>query len=185
MITTKKQIKEVLKAEKDFYLSKHSKFQRIITLDSTYVLYRYIRNLRKLEYYYNNRKNVFNLIMYVLCRRKRNILGRKLGVEMHPNNFDAGLKIWHTGNIIVNPHAKIGKNCVLHGDNCIGNNGKDDAAPVLGDNVRLGVGAKVLGDVKLANNVTVAAGAVVIHSCEQENAVLAGVPAKCVKIAGE
>ena len=77
----------------------------------------------------------------------------------------------------------MGKNCILHGNNCIGNSGLSSECPRIGDNVRLGFGATVIGNVEIANNVTVAAGAVVVNSCLQENAVLAGVPAKCVKIA--
>lgn len=77
----------------------------------------------------------------------------------------------------------MGKNCIFHGDNCIGNNGKNSECPRLGNNVRLGVGAKVIGGIRIADNVTIAAGAVVVDSCLIENAVLAGVPAKCIKIA--
>ena len=77
--------------------------------------------------------------------------------------------------------SKIGKNCKLHGSNCIGNDGKSLAAPVIGDNVRLGVGAKVIGDVHIADDVIIAAGAVVIDSCDIKGATLAGVPAKVVK----
>ena len=83
---------------------------------------------------------------------------------------------------MVNGHCRIGENCYLHGSNCIGNNGKTSAVPRLGNNVRVGVGAKIIGDVELADNVTVAAGAIVVKSCLIEGAVLAGVPAQIVKI---
>ena len=52
----------------------------------------------------------------------------------------------------------------------------------MGDNVRIGVGAKIIGGVEIASNVTIAAGAVVIESCTIEGAILAGVPAKVVKV---
>ena len=121
--------------------------------------------------------------MYFFARRRKNKLGRLLGIEMWENSFDRGLKIWHTGNIVINGKSQIGKNCILHGNNCIGNSGLSSKCPRLGDNVRLGFGATIIGDVEIANNVTIAAGAVVVSSCLQENAVLAGIPAKCVKIA--
>ena len=41
-------------------------------------------------------------------------------------------------------------------------------------------GAKVIGDIYIANNVTVAAGAVVTKSCYEEGALLAGAPAKII-----
>lgn len=185
MITTKEQLKRALEIEKIFYLNKSAKLKNIIMSENAYKIFCYVKALRKFEYYYNNFSNIFNKVMCAFYRRKKNILGRQLGIEMHQNCFDEGLKIWHAGNIVVNPRARIGKNCVLHGDNCIGNNGKDVECPRIGDNVRIGVGAKIIGNIEIANNVTIAAGAVVISSCTQENAVLAGVPAKCVKIAND
>ena len=77
----------------------------------------------------------------------------------------------------MNRGARVGKNCVLHGDNCIGNNGNDNVCPIIGDNVDIGVGAKIIGNVHIANNVKIGAGAVVIKSCEELGAVLVGVPA--------
>ena len=74
------------------------------------------------------------------------------------------LTIYHAGNIVINGDVKAGKNCKLHGSNCIGNNGKEFKCPVLGDNVRLGVGAKVIGDVTIADNITIASGSVVVNS---------------------
>lgn len=183
MITTKKQLKEIIAEEKAFYLPKKMKLEWIMTSDNSVKIFKYLKNLRKAEFYYNNRKNIFNKLMYFFARRRKNKLGRLLGIEMWENSFDRGLKIWHTGNIVINGKSQIGKNCILHGNNCIGNSGLSSKCPRLGDNVRLGFGATIIGDVEIANNVTIAAGAVVVSSCLQENAVLAGIPAKCVKIA--
>ena len=71
----------------------------------------------------------------------------------------------------------MGKNCILHGANVIGNMGNDLKAPVIGNNVRLGAGAKVLGDVYIADGVQIGAGAVVLKSCYEEDVLLVGVPA--------
>lgn len=182
MITTRKQLKEILCQERELYIPKRSSAEWILTSDNRFVIYKYVRILRYTEYHYNNRNKLLHKLLYVFCRRRKCILGRQLGIEMWENTFDSGLKIWHPGNIVVNGHSKIGKNCQLHGSNCIGNNGITSLCPKLGDNVNVGVGAKIIGGVELANNVTVAAGAVVIRSCLTEGAVLAGVPAKCVKI---
>lgn len=183
MITARKQLLNVIAEEKIFYVPKNKKWEWILTSDNSVRIFRYLKALRKAEYHYNNRSNIFHKLMYFFARRRKNILGRKLGIEMWENSFDSGVKIWHAGNIVVNGKSRIGKNCILHGNNCIGNSGLSSKCPKLGDNVRLGFGATVIGDVEIANNVTIAAGAVVIESCLQENAVLAGVPARCVKIA--
>ena len=182
MITTKKQLNEVLAEERKFYLPKKMKWEWILTSDNSVEIYKYLKALRKAEYHYNNRKNIIHKIMYFFARRRKNKLGRTLGIEMWENSFDCGLKIWHSGNIVINGKSRVGKNCILHGNNCIGNSGLSSECPRIGDNVRLGFGATIIGNVEIANNVTVAAGAVVINSCLQENAILAGVPAKCVKI---
>lgn len=79
---------------------------------------------------------------------------------------------------MVNGDARVGKNCRLHGGNVIGNKGVSLEVPVLGDNVRLGAGAKVLGGVTVADGVQIGAGAVVLHSCATRGALLVGVPAK-------
>lgn len=185
MITTKKELLAYLKMEKKLYLPKESQLEWILTSDNRFKIYQYLRLLRLTEYHYNNRSNPYHKMLYAFCRRRKNILGRKLGIEMWENTFDMGLQIYHAGNIVINGGSIIGKNFKLHGDNCVGNDGKNLECPVIGNNVRLGVGAKVIGDVQLADNITVAAGAVVIHSCLIEGAVLAGVPAKCVKVSGE
>ena len=182
MISTRAQLRAYLKKEKELYLPTGSSLEWILTSDNRFQLFRYIRLLRITEYHYNNRHVIWHKGMYALYRRKKNILGRKLGIEMWENTFDSGLMIYHAGNIVINGGARIGKDFKLHGDNCVGNNGKTLDNPVIGNGVRLGVGAKVIGDVQLADNVTVAAGAVVIHSCLIPGAVLAGVPAKCVKV---
>ena len=108
-------------------------------------------------------------------------MGQRLGIEIFENTFDAGLNIFHAGDIVINGNSVIGKNCRLHGNNCIGNNGFDDASPILGDNVRLGVGAKIIGNVKIADNVIIAAGAVVLNSFEEEGITIGGIPAKKIK----
>lgn len=182
MILTKNELKTCLAKEKARYLPKDRATEWRLTSDNRYKTYRFVRLLRLTEYHYNNRKNPFHKLMYALYRRKKNIAGRRLGLEMWENCFAPGLMIEHPGNIVVNGHSTIGENCILHGDNCIGNNGLTSASPRLGNNVRLGVGAKVIGDVELADNVIVAAGAVVVKSCLTEGAVLAGVPAKIIKI---
>lgn len=111
-----------------------------------------------------------------------NRLGTRLGIETWCNVFGEGLLIYHVaGGIVVNSNARIGKNCHLHGNNCIGNNGKEKEAPIIGDNCTLGVGAKVIGGIKLGNDINIAAGAVVVKSCIEDGVTLAGVPAEIIK----
>lgn len=163
------------------HLGKKERFLDTVTHNPNYLIEKYVILLRKTEYYYNNRKNPYYALMYLIYRRRKNNFGMKIGVEIFENTFDKGLMIYHAGSIVINKEAQIGKNCKLHGSNCIGNSGKDKKCPVLGDNIRLGVGSSVIGDVYLADNITVAAGAVVIHSFREQGVTIGGIPAKVVK----
>lgn len=85
----------------------------------------------------------------------------------------------HRGNIIINPKTKIGANCRIHvGVNIGEHHGK---APHIGDNVYIGPGAILFGDIQLANNVTIGANATVNKSFLQENIAIAGTPARVIK----
>ena len=126
------------------------------------------------------KKNLFSKILETFYARKKNKLGLKLGFYISPNSLGRNVTIWHHGNIIINGDARLGEGCVLHGNNCIGNNGKDLGVPIIGNNVEIGYGAVVIGNVRIASNVKIAAGAVVVKSCDTEGVTLAGVPAKVI-----
>ena len=144
------------------------------------MLQKYKIYLRKEEYHLNN-KGKFHTILYLINLRRKNKLGNKLGVLIPPNTFGRGLMIMHHGEIIVNPNARVGDYCILHGGNCIGNNGKQEDAPQIGDNADIGIGAKIIGDVKIGNNVVVGANAVVNKSFSEDNCIIVGVPARKIK----
>ena len=77
----------------------------------------------------------------------------------------------------MNGSSKVGKNCQLHGDNCIGNVGKSDSltdCPQIGNNVEIGIGAKVLGGITIADNIKIGANAVVTKSFERKELHLLG-----------
>lgn len=143
-----------------------------------YYLSRYLRLLRAEEYYTLVKPS--KLIKYYY-RRKRNILGAKLGFVIHPENFQKGLKIYHYGSIIIHPDARVGENCTIHGNCCIGSNGGyPDYAPVIGDNVDIGQGAQILGGITIANNVKIGAGAVVVKDVLEEGVTVIGIPGKII-----
>ena len=185
MISTKEQLKKCLAKEKKLYIPSASIYRKIknyLLGGPDIIRWRYIKVYRKLEYYYNNRnKGIFHSIKNLYYARKFNKLGFKLGIELERDVFDEGLMIYHSFGIVVNGDAKVGKNCMLHGANVIGNMGNDLKAPVIGDNVRLGTGAKVLGDVYIADDVQIGAGAIVLNSCYEKGALLIGIPAKIYK----
>ena len=177
MIKNKKDFKRVIELEKKLFFSskKEQRFAKM-TKDMSYQVWKYQLLLRKCEYYH-----LKNKFLYFIFRRKKNRLGIKLGIEIWDGSFDGGLKIEHPGCIVVNGNAKIGCNCTLFGDNCIGNDGKNLDAPIIGNNVKVGFGAKVLGGIQIADNVFIASGSVVVNNVLESNVLVAGVPAKIIR----
>lgn len=94
---------------------------------------------------------------------------------------NGGLRFFHYSCIIVAQSVKIGKNCSIHQGVSIGRvfAGKKKGVPVIGDNVVIFPGAKVIGKITLGNNVVVGANAVVVDDVP-DNSVVAGVPAKVI-----
>lgn len=86
----------------------------------------------------------------------------------------------HALGIVIHPYAKIGKNCHINQNVTIGGRSGKEQLPIIGDNVLIGAGAKVLGPITIGNNVQIGAGAVVIESLP-DNVIAAGVPAKIIK----
>lgn len=144
-----------------------------------YCVRAYLYALRSEEWYTFYAPNKWLMYYY---KRKKNILGRKLGFFINAGCFDIGLKIWHYGSIIVNPKARIGKNCTIHGNCCIGSKGTfPDDSPVIGDNVDIGQNAQILGGITIADGVKIGAGAVVTKSVLIPGVTVVGIPARIMK----
>lgn len=139
---------------------------------------RFLKLLRKAEYYTNCRKYSILKFWYVIRYRR---LGMKLGFSIPLNAFGPGLSLPHTGTIVVHPNARIGANCRLHVCTNIGASAGGSEAPKLGNNIYIGPGAILFGDITLADDITIGANATVNRSCDKTNVVLAGTPAKVVK----
>lgn len=89
----------------------------------------------------------------------------------------AGFRIHHWGLLIINGAVIIGKNCTLRPGVVIGNLHDGQDVPIIGDNFNAGVGAKILGAIRIGNNVSVGANAVVVKDVP-DNCIALGVPAK-------
>lgn len=103
----------------------------------------------------------------------------KLGYSIPINVFGPGLSLPHYGTIVVNPGAKIGRNCRIHVGVNIG--AHHDRAPQIGDNVYIGPGAIIFGGIEIADNVSVGANATVNKSIVEPNSVVVGTLAQTVR----
>ena len=64
---------------------------------------------------------------------------------------------------------------------CIGNNKAEGGVPKIGDNVLIGVGAIIIGDIEIGDNIIIAAGALVNKTFLEKGITIGGVPAKKIK----
>ncbi len=141
-------------------------------------IWKFERLLRKVEYDLNCRRGIFGLVIGKFHKARFHRLSVKLGFTIPPNVFREGLAIPHYGTIVVHGSARIGRNCRLQEGVTIGATGGSHKSAVIGDNCYLGSGAKVIGEVSIADNVAVGAGAVVTKDITEPGTTWAGVPAR-------
>lgn len=146
-------------------------------------IWKYQRALRRLEYHKNNR-GILHRLLYWFYRLRLDRLAVKTGFSIRPNCFGPGLAIAHEGTIVVNANARIGANCRLHVCVNIGASNGTRAAPRIGDNVYIAPGAKIFGDIEIADDIAIGANAVVNRSFTEKGITIAGVPARKISDRG-
>ncbi|MDD2898194.1 MAG: serine O-acetyltransferase [Desulfuromonadaceae bacterium] len=72
-----------------------------------------------------------------------------------------GFRIHHFGGIIFHPTVELGDNCTLYQGVTIGDRGGNGRAATIGNNVLIGAGAKVIGEITIGDNCVIGANAVV------------------------
>jgi len=110
----------------------------------------------------------------------------KLGISIPPSTeIGSGFYIGHFGGIEINFRSVIGKNCNISQGVTLGaaNREANKGYPTLGDNIYIGPGAKIVGAVKIGNNVAIGANCVVTKDI-MENSVVVGVPARVISEEG-
>jgi serine O-acetyltransferase len=180
MIKTKQDLHFYLAADK-FALGKD--YRRPKLIDD---VWKYQIVLRKVAYYQNNQTGLLNNLLSKYYKFRKYKLGIKLGFDIGPNSFGAGLRLNHFGNIVVNPGAKLGMWCDVHQGVNIGANRDLDnnlIAPVVGNNVWIGPGVKIFGNIELGSNIAIGANAVVNKNFSS-NCTIAGIPGKVAKESG-
>lgn len=138
---------------------------------------------------YLRTKSKFWFPLYLLLRIILQHFKYKFGIGISPKiDIGPGLYIGHFWGIILNSEAKIGKNCNISHGVTIGmaNRGRNRGVATIGDNVYIGPGAKIVGAVKIGNNVAIGANCVVTKDIQdiQDNAVVVGVPGKVISLKG-
>lgn len=96
------------------------------------------------------------------------ITGADIG---HRAGIGPGLRIYHPSGIVVSETARLGSRCTIQSCSTIA------GRTVIGDDVTIGPGARVLPDVRIADGCHVGANAVVTRTIPGESMVLVGAPA--------
>ena len=188
IIDSKEKLNTIVDVEKNIYLPNgKDSFEYRLRNPFNNKVQKYLSFLRKYEYLCFKRDNPKNQIISKIYSTKVKLLdikmknlGLALKIEITSNSVGKGLRICHP-NVIIN--GIVGESCTFHGNNVIGNKatGEKNKIPRIGNNVDIGIGAMVIGDVEIADNCIIGAGAVVTKSFTTPGSVIAGVPAKIVK----
>lgn len=109
------------------------------------------------------------------------------GIEIHPGaRIGKGLFIDHGMGVVVGETSIVGNNVTLFQGVTLGGTGKEIGKrhPTLGDNIVVGTGAKVLGNIEIGANSYIGANAVVIKTVPP-NSTVVGVPGRVAKQDGQ
>lgn len=106
------------------------------------------------------------------------------GIEIHPGaTLGAGILIDHGMGVVIGETAELGDRITIYHGTTLGGTGKEKGKrhPTVGDNVVIGAGSKVLGNIKIGSNSKIGANSVVLNDVP-EGATVVGIPGRVVKI---
>jgi len=108
------------------------------------------------------------------------------GIEIHPGAvIGQGVFIDHGMGVVVGETAIVGNYALIYQGVTLGGTGKESGKrhPTLGENVVVGAGAKVLGNIQIGNNVRIGAGSVVLRDVPSDCTVV-GIPGRIIYRSG-
>lgn len=130
----------------------------------------------KIAHYFYVKKHYW-IARYISERAKR-----KTGIEIHPGaSIGKSLFIDHGVGVVIGETAIIGDNVTIFHDVTLGGTGKEKGKrhPTIGNNVLIGSGAKVLGNIIIGDNVKIGANSVILNDVP-DGVTIVGIPGKIV-----
>ena len=138
----------------------------------------------KAQRYYKKAKFFYNHGHLLIAKYFSEKAKRKTGIEIHPGaTIGKRLFIDHGFGVVIGETAIIGDDVTIYQGVTLGGTGKETGKrhPTIGNNVFIGSGAKVLGNITVGNDVKIGANSVVLKDIPNR-ATVVGVPGKIVKI---
>ena len=142
----------------------------------SYPIFKFMYSLRKYEYYLDS-KNLIHIILRHIWRIRFRHNQLKYNLHIEPNTIEMGCTLMHPGYRMIPRSVHIGRNCTILPMVLIGKRkpGIKEKA-IIGNNCYISTGVTILVPVRIGNNVTIGAGAVVTKDIP-DNTVVAGIPA--------
>jgi serine O-acetyltransferase len=123
----------------------------------------------------------------LLYRAMHRYVRNRYGIELHyTTRIGRRLQVAHQGAIVIHEHATIGDDCTVRQGVTIGAAAEYDptTAPVLGNGVDVGAGAKIVGKVVVGDRVRIGPNAVVMTSIPADSTAFAA-PARVIQMPGK
>lgn len=177
-IRTKEQLREYLDVElKDMRITTPQQLiAYVFQISERAIIGKYIRLLRRTEYHINAGHKLRGLWMNARLTK----MMMKTGIHVGPNICGKGLQIAHVEPCGFTGGTVVGENCRLHAVSFTMADSEGNA-PVIGNNVIIGMGSMLIGGVTIADDISIGAGAVVTKDFLEPGITIAGVPAKKLK----
>lgn len=121
---------------------------------------------------------LYNKHLFILARIVSQFARFMTGIEIHPGaKIGRRLFIDHGMGIVIGETAQIGDDCTIYHQVTLGGTGKEAKKrhPTLKNNVYVGAGSKVLGNITIGNNVKIGANSVVLKDIG-DNVTVVGIP---------
>jgi serine O-acetyltransferase len=130
---------------------------------------------RSMSFCQRHRLTILSAVLY---RLNAFLTGATIG---RTADLGPGFVILHSVGVVINTNVRAGRNLVIYHGVTLG--AEHGGVPVLGDDVYIGAGAKIIGGVRIGSNVRIGANAVVTRDLP-DGATAIGIPARVIRLNG-